>query len=84
LAGLRGSTATRGGIISRKLERVSGARVAGGRAIGKTSSDGRRVETEAYSSEDLMAPFAKRWESRYKQWFYDAERPAMKIANGGG
>ena len=34
---------------------VGGAGIQGGRAIGATSSDGTRVETEPFTSEDLMA-----------------------------
>lgn len=62
---------------------AGGAGIAGGRVIGETSADGTRVESEPYSSEDLMATVCRGLgiplETRYTS---KSGRP-MKIANGG-
>jgi len=62
---------------------VGGAGIQGGLAIGETSSDGTAVETEPYSSEDLMATVIKGLDISLDTTFMSKNRRPMKIANGG-
>ena len=62
---------------------VGGGRLKGGIAVGKTSADGTRVETEPYSSEDLMATICHALDISLKTTFTSNSGRPMKIANGG-
>ncbi|PQO33073.1 DUF1501 domain-containing protein [Blastopirellula marina] len=62
---------------------VGGGGIKGGLAIGKTSSDGTAVETEPYSSEDLMATVIRGMGISLDTTFTSKSGRPMKIANGG-
>lgn len=62
---------------------VGGAGFVGGRAIGVTNADGTRVETEPYSSEDLMASVCRALGISLQRTFTSRNGRPMKIANGG-
>ena len=62
---------------------VGGAGIKGGLAIGETSSDGLAVESEPFSSEDLMATVCKGLGIGLDTTFMSKNRRPMKIANGG-
>ena len=62
---------------------VGGAGINGGLAVGDTSSDGTAVESEPYSSEDLMATVCKGLGINTETTFMSKNRRPMKIANGG-
>jgi uncharacterized protein (DUF1501 family) len=62
---------------------VGGAGFQGGRVIGATSDDGTQVETEPYSSEDLMASVCHALGIPLQQTFTSRNGRPMKIANGG-
>lgn len=62
---------------------VGGGGINGGIAIGETSSDGTRVETEPYSSEDLMATVCRAMGISLDTTFTSKSGRPMKIANGG-
>ncbi|MCA9139184.1 MAG: DUF1501 domain-containing protein [Planctomycetales bacterium] len=62
---------------------VGGAGIKGGLAIGETSSDGMAVESEPFSSEDLMATVCKGLGIGLDTTFMSKNRRPMKIANGG-
>ena len=62
---------------------LGGAALQGGKAIGKTSADGTAVETEAYSSEDLMATVCQALGISLQTVFTTPSGRPMKIANGG-
>jgi hypothetical protein len=62
---------------------IGGAGLVGGKAIGKTSDDGTAVETEAYSSEDLMASVCQALGLSLQTIFTTPSGRPMKIANGG-
>ena len=62
---------------------VGGAGIRGGLAVGQTSSDGTAVESEPFSSEDLMATVCKGLGINLETTFMSKNRRPMKIANGG-
>ncbi len=62
---------------------VGGAGIKGGLAVGETSSDGMAVESEPYSSEDLMATVCQGLGIGLDTTFMSKNRRPMKIANGG-
>jgi uncharacterized protein (DUF1501 family) len=62
---------------------LGGAAIRGGRAIGTTSDDGTTVETEAYSSEDLMASVCKALDISLQTNFTTPSGRPIKIAGGG-
>ncbi len=62
---------------------VGGAGIKGGLAVGETSSDGMAVESEPFSSEDLMATVCKGLGISLDTTFMSKNRRPMKIANGG-
>lgn len=62
---------------------VGGGGINGGLAVGATSSDGTRVETEPYSSEDLMATVCRAMGISLDTTFTSKSGRPMKIANGG-
>jgi uncharacterized protein (DUF1501 family) len=62
---------------------LGGAALQGGRAIGQTNADGTAVETEAYSSEDLMATVCQALGISLQTVFTTPSGRPMKIANGG-
>lgn len=62
---------------------VGGAGIKGGLAVGETSSDGTRVESQPYSAEDLMATVVKGLDISLETTFMSKNRRPMKIANGG-
>jgi len=55
----------------------------GGIAIGETNSDGTRVETEPYSSQDVMASVCKALDISMTTTFTSKSGRPMKIANSG-
>ena len=62
---------------------VGGGGIAGGRVIGQTNEDGTRVETDPYSSEDLMATICKGMGISLQTTFSANNGRPMKIAGGG-
>lgn len=62
---------------------VGGGGLAGGIAIGETSADGSRVESEPYSSEDLMATVCQTLGISLQTKYTSRNGRPMKIANGG-
>jgi hypothetical protein len=62
---------------------IGGAGIKGGRAIGKTSSDGTSVEGESHSSEDLMASVCQALGISLKTTYTAKNGRPMKIAGGG-
>jgi len=62
---------------------VGGAGMKGGIAVGKTSSDGGDVETEPYSSQDVMASVCKSLGISLATTFTSRNGRPMKIANSG-
>ncbi|WP_253157191.1 DUF1501 domain-containing protein [Stieleria tagensis] len=62
---------------------VGGAGIKGGLAVGETSSDGTAVESEPFSSEDLMATVCEGLGIGLDTIFMSKNRRPMKIANGG-
>jgi hypothetical protein len=62
---------------------LGGGALAGGRVIGATSDDGTRVETEPFSSEDLMATVCRGLGISLETTFTAKNGRPMKIANGG-
>ena len=62
---------------------VGGAGMNGGIAIGETNSDGTRVETEPYSSQDVMASVCKALGISLGTTFTSKSGRPMKIANSG-
>jgi uncharacterized protein (DUF1501 family) len=63
---------------------LGGAAIQGGRAIGKTNADGTAVETDPYSSEDLMATVCHALGISLATTYTAKNGRPMKIANGGG
>ncbi len=63
---------------------MGGGAIKGGRAIGKTSDDGTSVESEAYSSENLMASVCQALGISLQTTFTTPSGRPMKIAGGGG
>jgi uncharacterized protein (DUF1501 family) len=62
---------------------LGGASIQGGRAIGKTNADGTSVESEPYSSEDLMASVCQALGISLETTYTTPSGRPMKIANGG-
>jgi uncharacterized protein (DUF1501 family) len=62
---------------------VGGGGLKGGIAVGKTSSDGMSVETEPYTSQDVMATVCKTLGISLETTFTSRSGRPMKIANGG-
>jgi uncharacterized protein (DUF1501 family) len=62
---------------------VGGGGMKGGIAVGKTSEDGRSVETEPYTSQDVMATICKALGISLETTFTSRSGRPMKIANGG-
>jgi uncharacterized protein (DUF1501 family) len=62
---------------------VGGAGMKGGIAIGETSADGSNVETEPYSSQDVMASVLKALGISLETTFTSMNGRPMKIANSG-
>jgi uncharacterized protein (DUF1501 family) len=62
---------------------LGGAAIKGGRAIGKTNSDGTSVEGESHSSEDLMASVCHALGISLQVTYTAKNGRPMKIAGGG-
>lgn len=62
---------------------AGGAGMTPGVAIGQTSADGRKVEGESYSSEDLMATICKSLDINLNTEFTSTNGRPMPIANSG-
>lgn len=62
---------------------VGGAGMRGGIAVGATNEDGTRVETEPYTSQDLMASICRALGVSLETTFTSSNGRPMKIANGG-
>jgi hypothetical protein len=62
---------------------VGGGGLKGGIAVGKTSEDGRNVETEPYTSQDVMATICKTLGISLETTFTSRSGRPMKIANSG-
>ena len=62
---------------------VGGGGLKGGIAVGKTSEDGRNVETDPYTSQDVMATICKTLGISLETTFTSRSGRPMKIANSG-
>ena len=62
---------------------VGGGGFKGGQVVGKTNDDGTDVETEPYTSQDLMASVCKSVGISLETTFMSRNGRPMKIANGG-
>ena len=62
---------------------VGGGGMKGGIAVGETSADGTRVETEPYTSQDVMASVCKALGISLNTTFTSNSGRPMKIANSG-
>jgi len=62
---------------------VGGAGMNGGIAVGATNADGTRVETEPYTSQDVMASVCKSLGISLETTFTSRSGRPMKIANSG-
>jgi hypothetical protein len=62
---------------------VGGAGMKGGIAVGATNSDGTSVDTEPYTSQDVMASVCKALGISLETTFTSKSGRPMKIANGG-
>jgi uncharacterized protein (DUF1501 family) len=62
---------------------VGGAGMKGGIAVGSTSADGGEVETEPYTSQDVMASICKALGISLETTFTSRNGRPMKIANAG-
>lgn len=62
---------------------VGGAGIRGGLTVGQTNSDGTEVESEPYSSEDLMATVCKGLGISLDKTYTSKNGRPMKIAGGG-
>jgi uncharacterized protein (DUF1501 family) len=62
---------------------LSGGAIEGGRAIGQTNADGTSVETDPYSSEDLMATVCHALGISLQTTYTATNGRPMKIAGGG-
>jgi uncharacterized protein (DUF1501 family) len=62
---------------------LGGAAIKGGKAIGQTNADGTSVESEPYSSEDLMASVCQALGISLKTVYTARNGRPMKIAGGG-
>jgi hypothetical protein len=55
----------------------------GGQAIGETNEDGTRVESEPYTSQDVMASVCQALGISLETTFTSRSGRPMRIANGG-
>ncbi|HEX5445594.1 MAG TPA: DUF1501 domain-containing protein [Pirellulales bacterium] len=62
---------------------LGGAGMKGGMAVGRTTADGTDVDTEPYTSEDVMATVCKSLGISLETTFTSKSGRPMKIANGG-
>ena len=62
---------------------MGGAGMKGGIAVGETNAEGTRVETEPYSSQDIMATVCKALGISLETTFTSKNGRPMKIANSG-
>jgi uncharacterized protein (DUF1501 family) len=62
---------------------LGGGSLVGGRVIGQTNADGTSVESEPFSSEDLMATVCRGLGISLETRFTAKNGRPMKIANGG-
>ncbi len=62
---------------------LGGAGLQGGIAVGATNADGTRVETEPYTSQDIMATVCRALGISLETTFTSRSGRPMKIANGG-
>jgi uncharacterized protein (DUF1501 family) len=62
---------------------VGGGKIQGGKVIGETSADGSRVETEPYTSQDVMATVIRGLDISLDTTFTSRSGRPMKIANSG-
>jgi uncharacterized protein (DUF1501 family) len=62
---------------------LGGAGMKGGIAVGKTNDDGTAVDTEPYTSQDVMATVCKALGISLETTFTSKNGRPMKIANGG-
>jgi len=62
---------------------VGGAGIKGGIAVGATNADGTRVDSEPYTSQDVMASVCKALGINLETTFTANNGRPMKIANGG-
>jgi uncharacterized protein (DUF1501 family) len=62
---------------------VGGAGMKGGIAVGQTNADGTQVETEPYTSQDVMASICKALGISLETTFTSRSGRPMKIANSG-
>ena len=62
---------------------LGGGGLKGGIAVGQTSADGTQVETETYSSQDVMATVCQALGISLQTTFTSRNGRPMKIANGG-
>ncbi len=62
---------------------LGGAGVKGGRAIGKTNADGTGVDSDPFSSEDLMASVCRALDISLQATYTAKNGRPMKIAGGG-
>ena len=62
---------------------LGGAGMKGGLAVGKTNEDGTNVETDPYTSQDVMATVCKSLGISLETTFTSKNGRPMKIANGG-
>ena len=65
------------------MANVDGGDITGGVAVGETSSDGSAVESEPFSSEDLMTTVCKGLGIQTEKTFTSKNGRPMKIANKG-
>ena len=62
---------------------LGGGGLKGGQAVGKTNADGTDIETEPYTSQDVMATVCKTLGISLETQFTSKNGRPMKIANGG-
>jgi hypothetical protein len=62
---------------------VGGAGIQGGIAVGETNADGTAVETEPFSSEDLMSTVCQALGISLDKTYTSNNGRPMKIAGGG-
>jgi uncharacterized protein (DUF1501 family) len=62
---------------------VGGGKIQGGRVIGKTNADGTAVETDPYTSQDLMATVCQALDISLSTTFQSRSGRPMRIANRG-
>jgi hypothetical protein len=62
---------------------VGGGGIKGGIAVGKTNEDGTAVDTEPYTSQDVMASICKTLGISLETTFTSKSGRPMRIANGG-